>query len=530
MTDLVIVGSGPAGTAAALGCAAAGIRPLMLDVGVRRPEDIPRLDAPPEKDRHRRDRFFMTIGKDYEGLSPLFDEPPLPLKLIPPNMNYVTRGGSLYAPIEMSDYQAIQSFAMGGLANAWSAGLYRYTSEELALFPFSIEELIPHYDALSREFHIQGAEDDLSSFFGRSPDLLAPAALSRNLNRLLERYRARHQEIRKRGIFIGHARVAVVERNENASLHNDPGNPEYWQDQPNIYTPVVTLKRLIRAGLLEYRDHVLVKSWQEKEDSVRIIAEDTRSRKPIDFIAGKLILAAGAINTAKIVLSSFRDRRSRLPLLDNPTLQIPLVLSKQIGRIPETGINALTRLNLIWCSEEFEGNCQGTIMDLAVLRRAEFLGRLPFSVRGNLALTKTVAPAMLGMQLFLPSHCLEPARLSLEEDGCVNISGPANRIRPGRIQSLIKILRSIGAWSHCRLVASSLPGAGIHYAGTLPMSRQPRSNYQCHPDGRLNNTRNIFIADGSVFPSLPAKNLSFTIMAIARRVAAGVAERLKESR
>ena len=61
-------------------------------------------------------------------------------------------------------------------------------------------------------------------------------------------------------------------------------------------------------------------------------------------------------------------------------------------------------------------------------------------------------------------------------------------------------------------------GSGIHYAGTLPFSD---SNERFHllRNGKLGNTQNIFVADGSGFNYLPAKGLTFSLMANAHRVA-----------
>jgi len=48
--------------------------------------------------------------------------------------------------------------------------------------------------------------------------------------------------------------------------------------------------------------------------------------------------------------------------------------------------------------------------------------------------------------------------------------------------------------------------------------------YQCDPDGRLHGTRRVFIADSASFPTLPAKNMSFGMMANAMRIAAAAAQ------
>src|SRR5262249_18251765 len=81
--------------------------------------------------------------------------------------------------------------------------------------------------------------------------------------------------------------------------------------------------------------------------------------------------------------------------------------------------------------------------------------------------------------------------------GCV----PLKRIRPGH-------------------------GSSIHYAGTFPITAEDRP-LTCDRDSRLRGTRAVYLADGSIFPWLPPKGLTFNIMANADRVGAIVAERLR---
>lgn len=61
-------------------------------------------------------------------------------------------------------------------------------------------------------------------------------------------------------------------------------------------------------------------------------------------------------------------------------------------------------------------------------------------------------------------------------------------------------------------------GASVHYAGTLPMSRTS-GEWTTTETCRSRDFENLFIVDSSTFPSLPAKNITFTLMANATRVA-----------
>jgi choline dehydrogenase-like flavoprotein len=61
-------------------------------------------------------------------------------------------------------------------------------------------------------------------------------------------------------------------------------------------------------------------------------------------------------------------------------------------------------------------------------------------------------------------------------------------------------------------------GASVHYAGTVPMSRV-RGDHTTSRHCRSDFFDNLWFVDGTSFPFLPAKNLTFTLMANAVRVA-----------
>ena len=68
-------------------------------------------------------------------------------------------------------------------------------------------------------------------------------------------------------------------------------------------------------------------------------------------------------------------------------------------------------------------------------------------------------------------------------------------------------------------------GASIHYAGTLPFNKEEELLTLSY-NGRLNGTKNVFVADGSGFSYLPAKGLTLSLMANAHSVAKNVLKNL----
>lgn len=522
MAELIIAGAGAAATAAALGLVQRGIRPVMLDVGYQDDSRTPRIEDNLYRYRAQHDSFDLHIGADYRGLAGVLSDEPTVAKLNAPRMSFVTRDAAMLSPLSQQAFQAIQSFALGGLGNAWGAGLYRWISADLQDFPISLAELEPYFDVLTREIGISGADDDLSEFFGDPVGLQPPLEMSYNARRVALAYRRRRLALRAERISLGRPRAGVLTVPKDDRPACDYSNLEFWQSQPYVYTPAVTLRRLIAAGQIDYRPGLLVQRWQETADGVTVYARDLSSGEQVAITGQRLLLAAGAINTARIALQRAGDTASRLPLLENPVVQIPLVRPASLGRRLDTHAFGLVQLNLVWESAAYQAILQGSILELTAPLRSEFFGRFPLSAQANLALVRHLLPAMLMLQLYFPAWVQSPARLSLLDDGRLRIEGQPFPVQPARLAPLLSALRSLGLWTHSALFQQPVTGHAIHYAGTLPMRAAPGA-YQCYPSGRLYGAERVYVADSASFSNLSAKNMSLGMMANAMRIAAEAA-------
>jgi choline dehydrogenase-like flavoprotein len=80
------------------------------------------------------------------------------------------------------------------------------------------------------------------------------------------------------------------------------------------------------------------------------------------------------------------------------------------------------------------------------------------------------------------------------------------------------ILRKLGCFAPGSTIHVRPKGASVHYSGTVPMSSEP-APLTCSSQGRSHDFQNLYFVDGTSFPYLPAKNLTFTLMANAARIA-----------
>lgn len=525
--DVIIVGSGPSGVASAVGFAEKGIIPLILDVGNESTEER-EINENFFDYRKAHDSFDLMIGDNYEGLHNVINEKPIFPKLISPYMQFVVKDSERLSPVHEKGFTVTQSFAMGGLANAWGAALYRCRDDEFGDMPLKASELSPYYDKLTKEIGISGDNDDLACFFGSTDNLLSPLPLSNKAAKLYSSYLKRKKRLNAKGIYMGRSRLSVLSQDYDNRNKCDYKNLESWM--PNlsyVYNPSFTLKKLIKNNIVIYQKSVLVKYWSRKNNIITVYGEDTNNGDPLSFECKKLILAAGAVNTSKIVLKSKEDHKSRLTLIDNGLVQVPMIFPSFLGTRFETGVLGLTGLNMVFDFQKQNLRLQGSIIDLTFPFRSIFTEMFPFAFKDSMLFTKYFLPALSVMLLYLPSGIENSGYVRLCADDSLETVSLPYKINKKILRAVSLNLLSLGVLTHPLIVKNTVPGYAIHYAGTLPMVKTPVKGYQCDKNGELYGESGVHIADGSLFSYIPAKNISFTLMANAMRISDHISKEIK---
>jgi hypothetical protein len=527
--EVIIVGTGPSGVAAAMGFVQNAIKPLILDVGFEPSEPI-NIQQNFYDYRKSNDSFKVLIEENYAGLHNVINDKTIFPKLISPFMQFVVKDVEKLSPVDEKGFIVTQSFAMGGLANAWGAGLYRCIDDELRDIPLTSTELSPYYNKLTEEIGISGDDDDLTPFFGSTINLLRPLRLSAKAARLYSSYQKKKAVLNGKGIYIGRPRLGVLSENYHDRKKCQYNNFELWlPDMPYIYNPSYTLRRLIDDGNVTYKKSILIKSWSRENDVIIVHGEHVNDKIPLTFRCKKLVLAAGTVNSAKIVLKSKNDYQTELPLYDNIHVQIPLIFLSFIGSRLETEALGLTGLNLVYDADRLNTRLQGSILELTFPARSVFCEMFPFAVRDNLTYTRLFLPSLLAMLLYFPSRKENGGYVKLNPDGSLETHCLPYKVDTRAVKEITRGFLNLGVVTHHLLSRYKPMGYAIHYAGTLPMVRSPEHIYQCNKAGELYKEPGVHIADGSLFSYIPAKNISFTLMANAMRMADHISKEIKKS-
>lgn len=527
MCDVIVVGSGAGGAWAAHQLVAAGRRVLMLDVGFTPgPRDIGGAFLDIRTGRSQAD----LLGERFETLNNVVGPYQSP-KLNAPRFRFVTDESERLAPVRSGPFTTTQSFARGGLANAWGAGAYRFTAEDLKAFPIPVGALERYYDILTEQIGISGQLDDLSDHFGSGAGLQRPLKLDALGTRVLRAYEQRRASFHSAGFTIGRPRLAVLSDALRGRAACTYDNLTFWEPTLDyLYTPGRTVDALMGKPGFAYESGWQVQRFSQDDTGVVVEARHIESHEHRSFRAPRLVLAAGALNSARIVLQSFDDTTTELPILDNLPSMVPVVVPGLIGAGYDRTSHGLGQLNIVFRPAEGTGYLQATLYSYTSLLASEVLLDFPLPVRGALAAARHLLPALAVVTFFYPDSPRAENRVRLAVDGAMEISYDAPPPTGDAERRFMRTMLRSGFLTHPALWRVSPRGAGIHYAGTLPMTeRADTVRYSTLPSGQLRVAPRVFIADAAVFPALPAKNHTFTIMANAMRVGDAVSASLSEA-
>jgi choline dehydrogenase-like flavoprotein len=430
------------------------------------------------------------------------------------------------------------SFARGGLAQMWTGGSYPFNAAELEEFPFGYETLEPWYTRIAQHIGINGTTDDLAAFLPVHGGLQEPLRLDEHSAQLLDSYAANRQLIQERyGCYMGRARHAVLSRDHGTrKACRYLGRCIWGCPTGALYTPALSLDDCLKSPRFRYhRDYLVTHFTYDTGGRIRSVqAESVNGAAQREFAVDTLVLAAGTLGTSKIYLESWYRHSGevvRLPgLMDNRQALMPFVNLRRVGRRWQPDSYQYNQLAMGLAGERPEEyvHCQVTTLKTAMLHPV--IEKFPFDLRTSLYLFRNLHAALGVVNVNFHDSRRDDSYLTLDVAGdparpalVIHYSPPAGESArlSANLRRLRKVLWRLGCLVPPGMVHVRPMGASVHYAGTLPMSA-PARPHTVSPGCRSHDFANLYIADGASYPFLPAKNITFTLMANAARVAAGI--------
>lgn len=557
--DVIVVGSGAGGGMAAYALAQEGLDVLMLESGrdYEPTTETPMFQLPGEAPLHG----AATPDKEYG----FYD---------------ATAGGGWEVPgepytvAEGSAFRWWRARMLGGRTNHWGRMTLRFGPDDFrgrsldglgADWPLDYDELAPWYDKVERLIGVFGAAEGIAN----SPDSPGGILLPPPRPRAFEKWMGMVMG-RRHGIPVVPAHMAIL-----TQPHGDRPQCLYATDcmrgcaiGANFQSTTVLIPPARDTGHLAIRTgaHVfeVPVDASGKATGVRFI--DRADGAVHEIKARAVIIAASSCESARILLQS---RSSAFPnglgneqgqvgcnLMDTPSVSVAAQVP-QLEDLPafhDEGVTLFHVYSPWWLTAEQRTGKLGFARGCHI----EFWGgrRLPeFDDMTTIAaLAKPGTGAALHAEMrrlygsivylsgrgeMIPnnnSHC------ELDPDVKDRFGLPVLRFHwQWGAEELAQMDFMRGTLAHVfkdmganiltdldRPIAEVMRPGGhvIHEAGTLRMAERAADG-PVDRWGRLHTTPNLYIADAGLFPSMPCKNPTLTIMALAWRGAQHLAEGLK---
>ena len=423
----------------------------------------------------------------------------------------------------------------GGLGGTWGAVSFPFTGSELTACGLALDEMQSHYEAVARCIGVSGCkDDDLVALRGQLETLQAPLEVDSNAGEILDTYRRKKESLHRTGAYVGRSLMAVLSEPLGSRRPNPYYDMDYWANSgESVYRPELTLRELRARPNFSYQ-RLLVERFQETSTGqVKVFGRSVENGEMRSFEARALLLAAGAMGTARIVLRSLGKFEVPVPLTCNSHTYVPCLMPRQLGRRLHPRRHSLAQLTMIYDpTGDRRHLVQAQYYPYRSLLSYRLLKELPLAHRESLRLLNALIPAF-GIWLIQHEDFRGTRKFAILHGGSegqdileikFRLDDDQERHQELHEKRMLQLLRRLGCWPLKRL--HTIHGSSAHYGSTLPFSEEG-GPLTTQLSGRLNQTRCIYVADGSSFRYLPAKGLTLTLMANARRVGAAVLQSLR---
>lgn len=512
---VAVIGSGPAGLSSAKALVRRGVTPTVIDVGETLCKDrqaiVDRMAAlePTEWDR----ADVEAITKNHT-----FGKASLPQKVVFGSSFHFARKRS-YAP-DVTGEGPSRTFARGGYSVAWGAAILPAHYEDLEGWPVCKAALDASYVNVLEGISVSGSLDALETQFPQFTTDINPLPLPLESQRLLQDLLPRTTLDADASFLCGQARLAV-----DAGACKQCGLCLSGCIYGAIHSFGPQVERMHREGVIQYQPNRHVKRLEEVEDGVRVVMCDTHSRNELIESFDYVFLAAGAIESTRIVLVSLGLYDMQVAMKTSQKFALPL-FSWQ--RTPMTWPNApaLASLFVDYKVPELSSrwiHAQLSAPNDYVLRA---LGVNPWQTGMRRRLMAPIIERLHVMFGGLHSDHSPEITLSLEDRGGeygLNMqaeigSESISAVRQAaRRFSRVALLSRIFAPGWAMRIGSV--GGGNHFGSTMPMREKPSARLDTDALGRVVGWERVHIVDGSVLSSIPATTLALLQMANADRIA-----------
>lgn len=518
----IVVGSGPAGVAAARALLDRGESVTLLDVGQR----LPAANAEALKNLRSKPRdLWNPIDLDKIRGSARSSHRGVELK---------TAYGSDFAYRSLDEVQEISksvliraSYALGGLSNVWGGAVLPYHARDTAAWPIPLHALQPHYQKILSRLDFSAVDDELAKLLPLHAQPSAPLKPSRQAEQFLAKASPHRDALLSAGLHLGRSRLAVRAAPDSLA----PGcvycgNCLTGCPYELIFDSTQWIEEWKNQIRFSYRPNILVEKLREINRGVEVQAVDQSTQQRVNFAGDRVYLAGGILSTAKIVLSSLEQYDREYSVKASQYFLFPFLTKTGVAGVRSEDLHTLAQFFLEVNNKEVTSH----LINLQGYTYNPFLGNYLTSRLGPLAkILRPMVDGFLGRLLIFQGylHSDDSPHITMKlvktvKGDRLQISRADNSQTKPTIRRLLTLLRRhkkiLGGVPLSWMTAIGKIGDGSHLGGIFPMQKNP-GPAASDILGRPTGFRHVHLVDSSVFPSIPATTITLSVMANAHRIA-----------
>jgi choline dehydrogenase-like flavoprotein len=555
IADAIVVGSGASGGWAAKVLTEAGLRVLMLEAG---PHRVPERDFTEHLRsyelpfRGRGDRRKLAAEQPVQSLCYACDEYS--------SQFFVNDVENPYSTPEGRPFVWIRGRQVGGKTYCWARESYRFSDYEFKAasrdgygqdWPLDYAELAPYYDQVESFIGVSGSRDGFPQF----PDgrFLPPMRMSCG------------ELIARKALEARFHRRLVIDRVANLTAPLDGRVPCHYCDacqrgcltQSYFNSPAFTIAAAAATGRLTLVPDAVVShvTSDERGRAAGVHYVDRLSKRHREARGRVVILAASTIESTRILLNSrsaahpaglangsglvghFLMDHFTVPHAEGVMRMLTTDAREPVGRPCATVMPRYQNLESperrflrgyrydLWAGQEhFEH----------AFRTAGFGSAFKRSVRTRIPTRVTMGAQGECLPRFENHVRLDPARLDAWGIPVPHIDARYGEHELAQARAMAddlnEMVRALGVedMTEARPEPSTF-GLNIHEVGTARMGNDPKSSV-LNRYNQAHEVRNLFVTDGSCFPSQGPYEPTLTIMALTVRACEYLVEEYRHGR
>jgi choline dehydrogenase-like flavoprotein len=513
---VAVIGSGPAGIACAKALVRRGIKPIVVDVGETLP---PERQVIVDRMAKLEPSAWSMADREFVSENPSVSQTGVPKKFVFGSSFHVARHRS-FNSIDTDEDLPTGTFARGGYSVVWGAALLPAHDSDLQGWPIRRADLEPSYRRVLADIPLSGAHDALEEEFPLFKSDILSLPLSNDAQTLLTNLSSIVPSYNEGPFICGQARLAV-----NAKACRQCGLCLSGCVYGAIHSLAPEVHQLARAGALYYEPGYYVEELEQRGLKVlvraRRVETGTREEMPFDYV----FLAAGAIQSTRILLASLKMYDVTVSLKDSQKFILPLVQFRRSALAWPVNV-ALARIFVEFKVPSISSHwahAQISSINNYVLRR---LGVSPWEPGARRWLLGPLLERTLIAWCGLHSDHSSSIALSLHrkcEESVLRlrpeINPMARSVAHSAARQLARFVRRRQIIALTLAMILSKPGGGNHFGGSVPMRFSPQAPLETDSLGRLPDVSRCFVVDGSILPSIPATTMALLLMANADRIA-----------